>query len=75
MSTTPDPIPVGAAIVKTNSGSTDGHQNGATGVIASIYDYVAGFAGYPAQWTYFVAWDDMPGVPVFTIGQKLERAE
>lgn len=49
----------------------DGHQIGAKGIVVASMG--------PILWNgkdcygYFVEWDDMPGIPVFVVGYKIEE--
>lgn len=58
-------LPRGVRIVKIASNEGDGHELGARGkVLASVSEPGLGMA-------YFVEWDDMPGVRVFVVAEKI----
>jgi hypothetical protein len=74
----------GTRVIKTNSEPDDGHSNGESGtVIGSIKvpeevreatRSMADFRFPNETHVYWVVWDAGPGLPVFTIGSKLQTS-
>lgn len=67
--------PAGTRVRKIDSEEGDGHVDGDLGVLVDTiftgYEVDPG-NGQPTEWTFCVIWDDMPNLPVHTIGRKLE---
>lgn len=72
----PGAIKNGTRVRKTNAAPKDAHHNGDTGVVmSSPYPAIQDPDGPDGKMVfgYFVAWDDMPGVPIFVSGRRIEE--
>lgn len=76
----PGAIPNGSRVVKVWAEKADDHQVGAKATILSSMGPMdaalaaaAGRGDLDGEYAYFVEWDDLPGIPVFTRGKKLQR--
>jgi hypothetical protein len=70
--------PNGTRVVKTRSDSTDGHQDGAEGVIIGSIGPAKGrvfLEGMPIKYGYWVHWDDMKNIPVFVAESRLLKKD
>lgn len=56
----------GTLVEKVNSEPGDTHQDGARATIVGSLGRAA-----PSKYGYFVEWDDIPGVPVFTASERI----
>jgi hypothetical protein len=69
--------PKGARVRKVNSVKDDGHDDGALATVVGslpIPEDVKEDMEEPCDYFYFVAWDDLPYLPVGVSGGRLERA-
>ncbi len=60
----PGAIPNGTVIEKVNSAPGDGHLDGSLGRVIGSEAVAVGYA-------YFIEWNDVPGVPVGVLGQRI----
>lgn len=67
----PGAIPNGTQIRKRIHEEKDAHEVGARGIVRSSLGPVP-FKGKD-EFGYFVEWEDLPGVPVFVVGCKIEE--
>jgi hypothetical protein len=69
-----EPLADGALIEKINSDPGDGHQDGAQGTIVSHLGPMPaeGLGQGVPEYGYFVSWADMPGLPVFVGGNRVQ---
>jgi hypothetical protein len=65
-------IPNGSRIRKCAGDEGDTHRIGAEGTVRSSIDATIDGEYVVA---YFIEWDDHPGIPVVTIGWKIEPAD
>jgi hypothetical protein len=66
--------PNGTRVTKTERAPSDAHGPGDEGtVLGSIGP--SEFEGHENGYGYFVEWDDLPGVPVFTASWRLRRVD
>ena len=64
-------IPNGTRVVKVVSEEGDRHGIGSLGIVVSSHGPIP-FRG-KSEYGYFILWDDMPTVPILTVGFKLEQ--
>ena len=63
----PGALPVGARVRKVRSEEGDRNPTGTEGTVAGSIEDPS-----DKQLAYFIVWDTMPGVPVATMGWKVE---
>ncbi len=71
----PGAMPNGTIVTKVNSLPTDAHPDGTPALIIGSVGPVD-LPDFPGvKYGYFVVWDDMPSVPVFIAGNRIEKVE
>jgi hypothetical protein len=61
---------------KVNSAEGDAHQDGALARIrGTVGQMPLDAETLPGVWGYMVEWDDIPGIPVFIAGTRLDLVE
>ena len=65
-------LPNGTRIRKVNSQPGDGHADGDQGTVLASHGPVE-VPDLGTELLYFIDWDSHPGVPVGTIGSKIDK--
>lgn len=66
----PGAMKKGTRIEKTATEAKNGHADGAGGRVLGVMPIAI-----DNEFAYFVEWDDLPGVPIFTRGSRLRELE
>jgi hypothetical protein len=64
----------GDRVRKVGSDERDAHRDGAAGRVLKVLPVSIPTDNDGQEFAYFVEWDDLPGMPVFIRGSRLEAA-